>query len=420
MADESVVDKKPHLVITIGSMDGNVKNRHQICEVIEGGKSINAELIFALIMKALAQIWPGEGEIQQRAKQIILFLSDGAAYMKKTGRLFKERIAPHLLHILCFTHGLHLLCEKIRKECKLTSEFMSLVKYVMCNSPKRQEAFSRLRETYWESLTEMATEMLSEMYDDSDETLKQVETLLNDISNPLWEQLRTNGDTGEFWDGAFHQVAKALSDGDVLKQGKVQMPPHPCNTRFGTWIVAVNYYHHFWKWAIMFIKSELKTGRDEDDSSRISKLKLLIEEKGDELKAEIDYVYENYRNLPIFIARSENEKLYPGETEELLGIVRAYLQEAAVKPDRRPVAEIALAKFNSIISVNKDLNTLFKLVTESGLHLYSPTTTIRIERAFSVIKYLLGNRRHFNSENAKMVIECTLNMAIDPEIEAKV
>lgn len=123
MADESVIDKKPYLIITIGSMDGNVKNRHKICEVIEG-----------------------ENEIKQRHKQILLFLSDGAAYMKKTGRLFKERIAPGLLHILCFTHGLHRLCESIRKECKLTSEFMSLMKYVMCNSLKRQEAYSRLRE----------------------------------------------------------------------------------------------------------------------------------------------------------------------------------------------------------------------------------------------------------------------------------
>jgi hypothetical protein len=45
--------------------------------------------------------------------KVLLFVSNAASVMLKTGKLLKNYF-PNMLHLTCFAHGLHRICEFIR------------------------------------------------------------------------------------------------------------------------------------------------------------------------------------------------------------------------------------------------------------------------------------------------------------------
>jgi hypothetical protein len=59
--------------------------------------------------------------------EILLFVSDAASVMLKTGKLLKNYF-PNMLHLTSFAHGLHRICEFIRASFANINSLISLFK----------------------------------------------------------------------------------------------------------------------------------------------------------------------------------------------------------------------------------------------------------------------------------------------------
>ena len=67
--------------------------------------------------------------------KILLYVTDGAAYMKKSFSLLSPYFA-NLIYVNCFSHNLHTLCEFTRKQ-------LSNVDYLITNIKKRPKEVAR-------------------------------------------------------------------------------------------------------------------------------------------------------------------------------------------------------------------------------------------------------------------------------------
>lgn len=123
MADESVKDGLARLNVTIGAMDGTA-NMHTFIFTIKD-RSINSEVVVKKMWECLLELWDTDEGIREHANQIILFITDGAAYMKKAGQLLKD-VFTQMLHLSCVTHGLHLVAEDLRKHLPQADRGISL------------------------------------------------------------------------------------------------------------------------------------------------------------------------------------------------------------------------------------------------------------------------------------------------------
>jgi hypothetical protein len=68
--------------------------------------------------------------------KVLLFVSDAASVMLKTGKLLKNYF-PNMLHLTCFAHGLHRICEFIRDSFPDINSLISLFKKMLLKSPSR-------------------------------------------------------------------------------------------------------------------------------------------------------------------------------------------------------------------------------------------------------------------------------------------
>lgn len=105
-------------------------------EVLE---QTNHTTIARLFNSALSLLWP-DG-IQH--DNILLFLSDGVAYMLKAGRGLKV-LYPKMLHLTCQAHALNLVAEEVRFAFTDINQLISNVKKVFLKAPTRIERFHEL------------------------------------------------------------------------------------------------------------------------------------------------------------------------------------------------------------------------------------------------------------------------------------
>ena len=95
-------------------------------------KSTKASDIKSAVKKGLKSLFP-EGIPFNRIK---LAVTDGAHTMEAAVKELKSEF-PNLKHVKCLAHALSLVCETVRQKNELADEFISNMKKLLLNSPKR-------------------------------------------------------------------------------------------------------------------------------------------------------------------------------------------------------------------------------------------------------------------------------------------
>jgi hypothetical protein len=85
----------------------------------------NYSTITKLFDNAMLLLWPNG----IRHKDVLLFLSDAAPYMKKAGDTIKV-LYPKIIHITCLAHGLHRVAEEVRVNYPKVDKLESSVKQI--------------------------------------------------------------------------------------------------------------------------------------------------------------------------------------------------------------------------------------------------------------------------------------------------
>lgn len=119
--------------VLIGKLDPNTYHPPYLvnCEFLE--KSPNNETITALVNETI----DGLGYSDKRLFKALL--SDGVAYMVKTGKNLKDTY-PTLIHITCLVHALHRVCEEVK------AMFSKLNKLIISIKQIYRKAGSRVRD----------------------------------------------------------------------------------------------------------------------------------------------------------------------------------------------------------------------------------------------------------------------------------
>ncbi|XP_018496507.1 uncharacterized protein LOC108864783 [Galendromus occidentalis] len=137
---DETTDAKGQFVVhtVVGSLDGSKASIPYVLnsEVVE---STNHATIAQAFCDALNILWP-DGLKHDR---VLLFVSDAASYMKKAAEGLKI-LVPKMVFITCIAHGIHRVCEEIRKAFPDVDSFMGNVKKKFRKAPSRIQAFREL------------------------------------------------------------------------------------------------------------------------------------------------------------------------------------------------------------------------------------------------------------------------------------
>lgn len=103
---------------------------------VEQLEKANHSTICTLFEDSLCLLWP-DGI---RRNDVLLFLSDAAPYMVKSGDTLKV-LYPKMVHVTCTSHGLHRVAEYIRIQYPKVDKLVSNVKKVFKKAPSRIQKF---------------------------------------------------------------------------------------------------------------------------------------------------------------------------------------------------------------------------------------------------------------------------------------
>ena len=96
----------------------------------------NASTITQAFINALMILWPAGLEHDK----VLLFTTDGAAYMKSAGNTLKA-IFPKMLHVTCATHALHRIAEEVRIMFPNVDKLVANGKKIFLKSASRATVF---------------------------------------------------------------------------------------------------------------------------------------------------------------------------------------------------------------------------------------------------------------------------------------
>ena len=114
ICDETTL-KRPTLAISFASLDSD-KLREDVLEQMD--RPANGESVYQLVKEALLAIWETEEEVAKRKDQVLVFVTDGASYMKSAATNLRQQLGLNeLVHVTCLTHGVALVAEAIRHRC---------------------------------------------------------------------------------------------------------------------------------------------------------------------------------------------------------------------------------------------------------------------------------------------------------------
>jgi hypothetical protein len=85
---------------------------------------VKAKIVFSIIDECLNSRFDNA---EEKYEKVLLFVSDGAQYMLKTGKLLKERYT-NMLHVACIAHALNRICEFIRNKFPDVDKLISTCK----------------------------------------------------------------------------------------------------------------------------------------------------------------------------------------------------------------------------------------------------------------------------------------------------
>lgn len=92
--------------------------------------TVKAEEICTIVNDAIKKVGITD------ATKVLLFVSDAAAIMLKVGKLLKQHFS-NILHLTCFAHAIHRICEFIREEFPDVNTLISTCKKILLKAPSR-------------------------------------------------------------------------------------------------------------------------------------------------------------------------------------------------------------------------------------------------------------------------------------------
>eukprot|EP00477_Mikrocytos_mackini_P001413 GAHX01001519.1.p1 GENE.GAHX01001519.1~~GAHX01001519.1.p1 ORF type:complete len:345 (-),score=49.59 GAHX01001519.1:26-1060(-) len=129
-------------VICIGILDNTINNEIYLINM-EFLKSTNSSSITQFFNQSITELYEND-EIQY--ERIRLVVTDAAAYMKKACESIKGSY-PDVIHVDCFAHNLHNLCNTIRLQYPMVDDYIACLKKILRKSSLRKEKFKMLNPT---------------------------------------------------------------------------------------------------------------------------------------------------------------------------------------------------------------------------------------------------------------------------------
>jgi hypothetical protein len=277
----------------------------------------NSTTIAQFFTNALLVLWP-DGIKHDR---VLLFLTDGASYMKKAGKALSV-LFPCMLHLTCLAHAFHNVAEEIRRLFPDVDLLVSNGKKVFLKAPNRVHKF--------------------------------------------------------------REVAPDLS-----------LPPQPVLTRWGTWLAAAIYYAKNFQQLV-----EIMAEFEDQDAASIRITKELLAKPS--LSSDLVYISAHFSKIPAAIEQLETQGLTLSNSLQVVDSLIAVVDSA---PGSKGVA--VADKCDRVLSKNQDLKKvriISKVIDgeDSDISMapdivarykFAPVTSADTERSFSLLKYLLSERR---------------------------
>ena len=124
--------------VIVGDLRGDTPGAVYLLSCEQLQKTNNAT-ISQLVLNSLQLLWP-DGI---KYNDVLLFLSDAAAYMKKAVSNLSA-IFPRMIHLTCLAHGLHRIAEKVRDLHPDVDKFISLIKRIFVKANSRKRLFKEI------------------------------------------------------------------------------------------------------------------------------------------------------------------------------------------------------------------------------------------------------------------------------------
>jgi len=123
--------------VLVGVLDGKPNKPFLISTLFPPntkGKTLLKEM-----KTALETLWPNG----IRYDDVLLIITDQAPACKKAVRLAKSEF-KNVKHVTCLAHAIHRVCECVRQNSELSDKFISNMKNILTNSPKRRRNFQEI------------------------------------------------------------------------------------------------------------------------------------------------------------------------------------------------------------------------------------------------------------------------------------
>lgn len=127
--------------VIVGTLEENNYGKQFLLHVEEMEKA-NHTTIFKLFDKSMNILWP-EGV---RHDDVLLFLSDAAPYMVKSGDAIKN-LYSKIIHVTCLAHAFHRVAETVRINNPKIDKIIANVKKVFRKAPSRIQVFKNMAPT---------------------------------------------------------------------------------------------------------------------------------------------------------------------------------------------------------------------------------------------------------------------------------
>jgi hypothetical protein len=120
--------------VVVGVLDG--ESSRSFLLNAESLEKTNSSTISQAFINALTLLWPNA--IQH--EKVLLFVTDGAPYMKKAGAALKV-IFPKMIHVTCMAHAIHRVAEEIRSLFPDVDKLVSNGKKIFLKATSRVTKF---------------------------------------------------------------------------------------------------------------------------------------------------------------------------------------------------------------------------------------------------------------------------------------
>lgn len=203
-----------------------------------------------------------------------------------------------------------------------------------------------------------------------------------------------------------------------------RMPSFPVITRWGTWVIFVNFLHyHFGDFCefILALDPSNDPTREPDPENpgrrKKGRVRQLQEMVGDpamkaKLKRHIDFIWQNYQQIPLFVKRLSRNGVPRNEAYAIVTEFSEYIEEAVKRTEVVcPDSELARssivvhAKWLRVLGKNTDLLKSEDLAGTNEALDKTPIVTVENERFFHQLRLFGRINQNFKMDNlCKLVV----------------